>query len=291
MDFWLGYIDEDPSQVIEVARIAEAAGYRGLALADHVAVPCRFDSVHPSGGPTPFDHRSDFPDPLVTAAAVLSATTMLEVMTYVYVLPAREPFSVASQVATLDLLSGGRFRFGVGAGWLEEEIALLGHPVRGRGRRMDEMLEVIRRFWTEDAVEFHGEFFDFGPTGVAPHPRGHVPIWVGGKSPAALARAARHDGWLGMNYDLDEVYALLDALAEARAGVATERQSGSGFETFVIPNAEPDEALFADLARRGVTATMGAAWPYGATGFESLEAKREAIEAFAGRFIRPTTGG
>jgi len=115
LDFWLSYIDEDPSQVLEVARIAEAAGYRGIALADHVAVPLEFESVHPSGGPTPFDHRSDFPDPLITAASVLSATTTLQSMTYVYVLPMREPFSVASQVATLDLLSGGRFRFGVGA--------------------------------------------------------------------------------------------------------------------------------------------------------------------------------
>ena len=286
MDFWLGYIDEDPSQVIEVAQLAEAAGYRGIALADHVAVPCEFDSVHPSGGPTPFDHRSDFPDPLVTAAAVLASTTTLEVMTYVYVLPAREPFSVASQVATLDLLSGGRFRFGVGAGWLEEEIALLGHPVRRRGRRMDEMLEILQRFWTEDAVEFHGEFFDFGPTGVAPHPPNPVPIWVGGKSPAALDRAARHDGWLGMNDDLEEVYSLLDDLAAARSRATTETRAVGSFETFVIPNAEPGEALYAELARRGVTATMGAAWPYGATGFESLEAKQTAIEAFAQRFIR-----
>ena len=145
MDFWLTWIDEDPDQTVEVARLAEQAGYRGLALADHVAVPRRFDSLHPSGGPTPFDHRSDFPDPLISAAMVLASTTSLEVMTYVYVLPMREPFSVANQVATLAKLSGGRFRFGVGAGWLTEEIAILGHPVRHRGRRMDEMLKIIRR--------------------------------------------------------------------------------------------------------------------------------------------------
>lgn len=286
MKFWLGYIGEDPSQVIEVARLAEAAGYHGIALADHVAVPVEFASVHPSGGPTPFDHRSDFPDPLVTAAAILAATTELEVMTYVYVLPAREPFSVASQVATLDLLSNGRFRFGVGAGWLEEEIELLGHPARQRGRRMDEMLEILHRFWSEEAVEFHGEFFDFGPTGVAPRPRGHLPVWIGGKSPAALARAARHDGWLGMNYDLDEIHALLDELAVARE--KTARRGSGAFEVFVIPNAAPDEALYADLAKRGVTATLGSAWAYGAPGFESLDAKRAAIETFGRRFIRRT---
>ncbi len=289
MDFWLSYIDEDPRQAIEVAKIAEGLGFKGLALADHVAVPLRFDSVHPSGDPTPFDHRSDFPDPLITAATLLAATSTLEVMTYVYVLPAREPFSVASQVASLDLLAPGRFRFGVGAGWLLEEIEVLGHPTRGRGRRMDEMLEIIRRLWSEDAVEFHGEFFDFPAVGVAPSPSSQVPIWVGGKSAAALDRAARHDGWLGMNYDLPEVEALLDTLAEKRrvAGEGTARDPAGGrFEVFVIPNAEPDEALYADLSARGVTATMGMAWAYNDRSFASLEAKRRALAAFAERFIQ-----
>ena len=286
MDFWLSYIDEDPNQLIEVARIAESVGYRGIALADHVAVPLRFDAQHPSGGPTPFDHRSPFPDPLVAAATVLASTTTLEVMTYVYVLPMREPFSVANQVATLDLLNPNRFRFGVGAGWLSEEIDLLGYPVRGRGRRMDEMLEIIRRFWTEDAVEFQGEFFDFSATGVSPKPAAPVPIWVGGKSSAALDRATRHDGWLGMNYDLPEIYALLEDL---QGRLSARRSAGhavpESFEVFVIPNAEPSELLYEDLAGRGVTATMGSAWAYNDRAFASLESKRSAIERFAERFI------
>jgi probable F420-dependent oxidoreductase len=286
VDYWLSYIDEDPEQAIEVARLAEAAGFRGIALADHVAVPTRFGSVHPSGGPTPFDHRSPFPDPLITAASLLASTTTLQVMTYVYVLPMREPFSVASQVASLDVLSGGRFRFGVGAGWLTEEIELLGYPVRGRGRRMDEMLEIIQCFWTQESAEFHGEFFDFAPAGIAPRPARPVPIWVGGKSAAALSRAVRQDGWLGMNYDLPEIHALLDELGkefEARrpgAGGIPE-----GFEVFVIANAEPSETLYADLASRGVTATMGMVWGYKDRAFASLEAKAAAIEAFGKRFI------
>lgn len=286
MDYWLSYIDEDPDQAIEVAGHAEQLGFRGVCLADHVVVPLESASLHPSGGPTPFDHRTDFPDPLVTAAALLASTTTLEVMTYVYVLPMREPFSVASQVATLDRLSGERFRFGVGAGWLTEEIAMLGHPVRGRGRRMDEMLEIIPRFWTEDEVEFHGEFFDFGPAGISPKPRRPVPIWIGGKSDAALDRAVRHEGWLGMNYDLPEVYALLDGL-KARLKVREEAKGGQAgpFEVFVIPNAEPTPELHQDLAERGVTATTGMAWAYKDRDFASLEAKKDAMSAFAERFI------
>jgi probable F420-dependent oxidoreductase len=288
LDFWLSYIDEDPNQLIEVAQFAESVGFRGVALADHVAVPLRFDAQHPSGGPTPFDHRSPFPDPLVTAATVLASTSTLEVMTYVYVLPMREPFSVANQVATLDLMCPGRFRFGVGAGWLSEEIELLGHPVRGRGRRMDEMLEIIRRFWTEEEVEYHGEFFDFPATGISPKPAGRVPIWVGGKSSAALDRAVRQDGWLGMNYDLPEVYSLLKDLDER---LAVRRAEGDGvadpFEVFVIPNAEPTESVYQDLEAHGVTGTMGSAWAYNDRAFASLGAKLSAIKIFAERFINP----
>lgn len=287
MEFWLSYIDEDPDQMIEVARAAEHAGFTGIALADHVVVPVVHRSQHPSGGPTPFDHRTPFPDPLVASASVLASTTRLLAMTYVYVLPAREPFSVASQVATLDRLSQSRFRFGVGAGWLEEEIALLGHPVRDRGKRMDEMLELLCAFWTRDAVEHHGRFFDFEAAGIAPRPHRPVPIWVGGKSPAALARAVRHDGWLGMNYDLPEIHALT---ADLQTRLARHRdatgEAKAGFEVFVIPNAEPGEALYEDLAKRGVTATMGSAWAYGDRSAASLAAKIDRIGAFAERFIR-----
>ncbi len=287
MEYWLGYIDEDPDQMLEVARAAERAGFEGVALADHVCVPVRHASRHPSGGATPFDHRTPFPDPLVSAASVLASTTSLLAMTYVYVLPMREPFSVASQVATLDRLSGSRFRFGVGAGWLEEEIALLGHPLRGRGPRMDEMLEILRAFWTRDSVEYHGKYFDFEAAGISPRPRRCVPIWVGGRSSAALARAVRQDGWLGMNYELPEIHALLEELGRllARHRDATG-EAKPDFEVFVIPNAEPSESIYEDLARRGVTATMGSAWAYGDRGVASLAAKLDRIGAFGERFIR-----
>ncbi len=289
VDYWLSYICEDSAQSVEVAIAAEAAGFRGVALADHVCVPLRFDSNHPSGGPTPFDHRTDFADPLITATAILASTTRLEVMTYVYVLPMREPFSVASQVATLDVLSGGRFRFGVGAGWLTEEIALLGYPVRGRGRRMDEMLKIIRRLWTEEAVAHAGEFFEFESIGITPKPTRPVPIWVGGKSPAALARAARHDGWLGMNYDLPEIYTLLDALrGQLELRRAATGEDEKDFQIFVIANQEPSEILYKDLASHGVTATMGQAWPYGDQSVASVQAKTRAISAFGERFIAPS---
>jgi alkanesulfonate monooxygenase SsuD/methylene tetrahydromethanopterin reductase-like flavin-dependent oxidoreductase (luciferase family) len=259
MDYWLYLTGEEDHQLIELAQHAEMAGLRGVALADHVVVPVEFSSVHPSGE-APFDYRTSFPDPLTNAAAILAST----------------------EAGSLSLLSGDRFRLGVGVGWLFEEVTMLGQSLRGRGRRMDEMLEIMRAFWTQESVEYHGEFFDFPATGMAPRPDAPVPIWVGGKSRAALARAARHDGWLGMNYPLPEVHDLLSELAELRADVPARE---SDFEVFVIPNAEPSPELHADLAARGVTGTMAFAWPDGDPAFASLAAKQKAIDAFATAYI------
>ena len=171
---------------------------------------------------------------------------------------------------------------GVGAGWLFEEIELMGKAVAGRGRRMDEMLTILRAFWTEESVEYHGEFYDFPPAGMAPRPEKPVPIWVGGKSRAALARAVRQDGWLGMNYDLPEVHALLQTLTELLAEAPTRDDP---FEVFVIPNAEPSPELHADLGERGVTSTLAFAWPTGDPAFDSLSAKQRAIDVFARMYL------
>jgi len=280
MNYWL-YLNEMPEeQLVPIAQIAEQVGFRGVALADHIVVPTDFDKTrHPSGN-APFDHASSFPDPIVTAATILASTDRLDVMSYVYILPMRDPFAVAKQVGTLARLSGNRFRFGVGAGWMLEEIELIGHSLAARGRRMDEMLSIMKGFWTQESFEFHGEFFDFDAAGMAPHPIETIPIWVGGKSAAALDRAAKHQGWLGMNYDLPEIHTLLRSLESRRANSDSE----SPWTTFVIPNAAPSPELDRDLEARGVTDTMGFAFPVDDPKFAGLEAKREALERFAEAF-------
>jgi probable F420-dependent oxidoreductase len=280
VQFWLPIIGEDTSQLLDIARCAEAVGFTGVALADHIAVPCAYRSKHPSGE-TPFDHRANFPDPLTSIAAMAAVTTRLRFLTYVYVLPMRDPFSVAKQAGTVALLSDQRLVLGVGAGWLLEEIESLGFDPRTRGRRMDEMIEVMRRFWRDGTAEFHGEFFDFGPTGMYPAPGRSLPVWIGGRSDAALRRAARNDGWVGMNYDPEEIPPLLGKLADERRRAEREGGATEPFETFVLPNAEPCPELYRELEAQGVTSTIGIAWPLGDPAFAPFERKREAMEAFA----------
>lgn len=281
MDFYMALMFEDCGPYLDLARAAERLGYTGIAVADHVAVPVGFASVHPSGE-NPFDHTTNFPDPFTTIAAMAAVTTRLRFLPYVYIVPMREPFSVAKQAGTVAMLSDYRFALGVGAGWLREEVELLGHDPRARGKRLDEMLEVIGRFWRDGTAEFHGRFYDFGPTGMYPKPAEHVPIWIGGKSEAALARAVRHDGWLGMNYAMDEIDALLARLADARRRRDDEHgPRHHPFETLVIANELPSRSLYEDLAAKGVTSTVCMPWYPGDPAFASLDAKIDAMAAFA----------
>lgn len=285
MRYWMAYMFEDTSQMLEIARAADELGFAGIALADHIAVPEGFSSVHPSGE-NPFDPRSHFPDPFTSIAAMATVTTRLGFMPYVYILPMREPFSIAKQAGTVAELSQHRLALGVGVGWLREEIELLGFDPATRGRRTDEMIEILRRFWRDGVAEFHGEFYDFGPTAMFPVPGGPIPIWIGGKSRVALDRAARNDGWLGMNYSLEEIDVLLGALHDARArsfDAGVDRTKP--FETMVIPNVMATPKIFDELAEKGVTSTVCMPWNLGDRAIAPVGAKIDAMAAFAEQFI------
>ena len=284
MRFWLPLMFEPMDQTHEMARLCEDLGYEGIGLADHIAIPEGFRSVHPSGD-NPFHEESSFPDPMVMMASMAAVTTRLKFMPYVYILSMREPFSVAKQLGTAAILSGDRVRLGVGVGWLTEEIALLGRDPATRGKRVDEMLTIVGDYLDDGWCEFHGEHFDVPRSAMFPLPAQPVPMWIGGKSPAALRRAARHDGWLGMNYDLDEIPGLLEGLAKARAAEGSDRRGD--YEVMVIPNAMPSLDLYRQLADLGVTSTMGMPWAPGDPAFASMEAKRPALEAFAEAFVQP----
>lgn len=279
MRYWLPLMFDPVEQFLDIARVADECGFEGLCLADHVVIPERFASVHPSGE-NPFTPTSDFPDVFTSVAAMAAVTERLRFMSYVYVLPMREPFSVAKQVGTAAALFPGRVVFGVGAGWLAEEMELLGQRPQGRGRRMDEMLEVIGDLWDDGRAQGEGEQYRFDPVAMFPVPSSPPPVCVGGRSEAALRRAARHDGWLGMNYGLDEVERLVARLGEVRAEQGDTRDD---FEVFVIANAEPSPDLYSHLEGLGVTSTMVFAWDPADPGSRQLDAKRRGMEVLADR--------
>jgi probable F420-dependent oxidoreductase len=172
----------------------------------------------------------------------------LRLGTCILILPQRNPVVLAKELASLDVVSGGRLIFGVGAGYLEPEFDAIGVRFGDRGRRTDEYIDAIRCLWTEDAPSFRGPTVAFSGIQARPLPvqKPHPPIVVGGMSPAAFRRAAlRGNGWYGFALDLDGTKRCLDGLRAARAEVDRPAALGE-LEISVSPSVELD----ADLARR-----------------------------------------
>lgn len=185
----------------DVAVAAEELGYESVWIPEHLVFPADL-AASPDGS----GHRvrPDVPtlDVLVFLATLATATTTIRLGTWVYNLALRHPIVAARAVQTLDVVSGGRVSFGVGAGWVEGEYAAVGVDFATRGARLDECIDALRELWTEDTPSFGGEHVSFGPVKFEPKPvQAPVPILVGGESDAALRRAAaRGDGWIGMDH-------------------------------------------------------------------------------------------
>jgi probable F420-dependent oxidoreductase len=181
-------------------------------------------------------------------AYLAGKTSRIRFGTHVYNIGLRHPFTTARAAATLDRVSDGRLLFGIGASWMREEWDAVGLDFDSRGRRVDEAIDVCRRLWSDEAVEHHGEFFDFDPVMFEPKPvQQPLPLHIGGDGPAALRRAATVGaGWVPMNHSLDELPAAVANLAERceRAG----RDPGDAVEVTLggTPTSEAEVARFAE---------------------------------------------
>ncbi|MCX6392158.1 MAG: LLM class F420-dependent oxidoreductase [Actinobacteria bacterium] len=194
----------------------EQLGYGHLVAYEHVvgADPAVYTDW--SG---PYDIDSTFHEPFVMLG-YLAGITKLELAPAVIILPQRQTALVAKQAAEVDLLTEGRFRLGIGLGWNEVEYEALGQDFSTRGRRMDEQVALLRRYWTERSITFEGEFDRVTGAGIAPLPlQRPIPLWFGGGSKPAFRRMGRlADGWLPMmtpGPELDEAMATIAASAEA----------------------------------------------------------------------------
>jgi probable F420-dependent oxidoreductase len=182
-----------PDAGARIARLAEQLGYDSLWTGEHVVVPS------PRVEPSPMEPDEPILDPLVALAHLAAHTERILLGTGVIILPQRNPLVLAKQVASLDVLSGGRLILGIGVAYLEPEMSAIGVPMEGRGSRSDEYLAAMRSVWQDGAPAFHGKYVDFEGVDAYPKPvQQPLPVVVGGRSEAAFLRAARHaDGWYG----------------------------------------------------------------------------------------------
>lgn len=211
----LTFVTDEGIGPVELGKALEQRGYESLFLAEHSHIPVGDKTPYPMGGPIPPKYYRTL-DPFVALSAAAAATERLVLGTGIALVPQRDPIHTAKEVASLDLVSQGRFRFGVGVGWLREEIANHGVDPSVRGRVVDERLDAMIEIWTQEKAEFHGEFVNFDPIYSWPKPmlKPYPPLYLGG-GPAGFKRIARlNAGWLSMT---PSAKALSPQLEELRA--------------------------------------------------------------------------
>jgi probable F420-dependent oxidoreductase len=219
---------EGPEGIRRLAQALERIGYDHIDIFDHVVMGFPIEGRPPG----PYQAAMPILEALVTLGFLAAATSRMTLGTEVLVLPQRDPTLVAKQVSTLDTLSGGRIRLGVGVGWQESEYEALGADFRTRGARMDEAIALLRTYWSEPQVRFDGTYYRAVAMGMEPKPpQGRrLPIWIGGASEAALRRVGRlGDGWLASR--------VVDA-EDGRRAIATIRRrdpGAIGLQSMVAP--------------------------------------------------------
>jgi probable F420-dependent oxidoreductase len=205
-------VQHDPAWVRSFATHVEALGYDHVIAYDHIL---GVDPRNPEAVRGPYGIEDAFLSPLLLFSCMAAVTNELEFATGILVLPQRDAVLVAKQAATLDILSGGRLRLGVGVGWNSAEFLALGADFSNRGRRIEEQVNVLRELWTKPVVQFIGEWYQLDHVGIRPLPlQRPIPVWFGGYVDVVLKRVARiGDGWFPGFSNVEEAKPVLDRLA------------------------------------------------------------------------------
>jgi len=244
----------------------EERGFESVWVAEHTHIPASRRSPWP-GGPDLPQMYYDTLDPFVALTAMASSTSRLKLATGICLVIERDPITTAKEVASLDVVSGGRFMFGIGSGWNVEEMENHGTDPSSRWKLMRERVEAMKAIWADDPAEYHGEFVDFDPIHANPKPvqRPHPPIHVGGGAPHGARRAARYgNGWIPIGGRGGSVLELLPVLDDECAKLGRARseievslyqaptdpaelsalaEGGLDRAVFVLPSASADELL------------------------------------------------
>lgn len=251
MDFGLfninNFATSHPDALARVARAAEDAGFESVWTGEHVVLP------DPQVPPSPVPPEGRMLDPAVALTWVAAHTTRLKLATGIIILPQRNPLVLAKELASLDVLSGGRLVLGVGVGYLGPEFAALGIPMEDRGGRTQEYLEAMASIWYDDDPAYAGRYVSYAGVQANPRPlQRPIPVVMGGHTAPAFRRAVTHcQGWYGFALDVKGAEACLGGLREA-AGRYERPASLGPLELTVTPRGRVDAAMVEQFAALGV---------------------------------------
>ncbi|WP_374159842.1 TIGR03619 family F420-dependent LLM class oxidoreductase [Mycobacterium sp. G7A2] len=260
MKFYVSTAFLDTREAVEIARAADDLGYHGMAIPDHVINLETLQTPYPytKDGARRWEAFTDWPDPWVMIGAVALVTTRLRFVTTVYLPAMRDPYSAAKSIGTAAVLADGRLELGIGVGWCREEFELLGQQFEKRGRRTDEMLELMKALWSPGWTAFSGEFYTAPRLEMEPTPP-PIPVYVGGLSDIALRRAARHDGWIGDLITTDKALERVDAVRRLRA---EKDLSMDGFEVITPLTDAFTPEHYARAEAGGITGIITMPWMF-----------------------------
>ena len=278
MKFYVSSAFLNIGEIVEIAKAADDLGYEGMAIPDHVVNLETLSTPYPytPDGERRWQPFTDWADPWVLVGALSQATERLKFVTTVYIPAMRDPYSAAKAIGTAACLSGGRVELGIGVGWCEEEFDLLGQQFAKRGKRTDEMLELMKALWQPGWTEFDGDFYQTPRLEMTPTPP-PIPIYGGGLSDIALRRAARNDGWIGDLIGLDQAIASVQRIRELRA------EKGLGMDDFPVITPLADAFLPEHYQRAqdgGISAVLTMPWMFYSGPNGSLADKIDGMRRF-----------
>lgn len=296
MKFWLSMMAvPELDQLPELARCAEECGFYGATYADHLVMPANIASKYPytPDGELFWPLETPWPDPWITLTAMAAVTTRLRFATNIYLAALRDPFTAARAVSTAATFSNDRVVCGVSVGWLKEEYDAAGVDFHTRGRRLDELITVMRKLWTGEVVRHEGQFFRFDDVIMRPAPGKPVPVWSGGMAKPALRRAATNDGWLGLPLNVEDNLAIVAQLRQMRSEAGLPE---TGFDPCISLAAPLDDRAIDQFRAAGIEHMTAMPWmpsPWDVTRYvddgadvSSLEVKKTALRRFSEAVIQ-----
>jgi probable F420-dependent oxidoreductase len=262
MQFGLSmFVTDETIAPIELGRAAEEAGFDALFIPEHTHIPASRESPWSGGAELPREYWHTY-DPFVALAAIAGTTERLRLGTGIVLIIERDPITLAKEAASLDVVSGGRFELGIGAGWNFEEMRNHGTDPAQRFRVMRERALALRAIWTQEEASFHGEHVNFERIWSWPKPvqDPHPPIWIGGTGPRVLDRVLEYgDGWFPNMRDLDELGPRIAELQQRAADAGRDRIPVTYFGL-----RHPDDDKLEKLAAAGVDRVLLMLPPAGA---------------------------
>jgi probable F420-dependent oxidoreductase len=273
-------------QLNELAKTAEEVGFDNIALPDSIFYMEKQSADYPytADGSRMWNEDTPWADPLIVAGAMGAVTSTLRFYTNVMKLGSRNPVLMARQVGSVANLTNNRFGFGVGIGWAPEEFEWCGQPYTKRGKRVDEMIEVIKLLLGGGMVDFHGEFYDFDKLQMSPAPTKSVPFYVGGHTDVALRRAVRiGDGWTSAMMTCDQA---AETIGKLQKMLAEAGRADDPFEYQIVCIDKFDVDGHRELAEAGVTDNIVMPWVFEGLAFDApIDKKKDSLKRFADTYI------